>query len=154
MWMAWGRVAGTLSLEDAISVSEQAMERGGLAGRTIHVPTGREDDPDYQAAIAPLTAFVREATGTPHLRIYHSQYALNVAGNPAALTDGMNYIVVRKVTNEMTILHECAHVIRRTSGASGHDRAFAVTVRDLYAKHISPAAGEQFWSLLDAAGYV
>jgi len=148
MTQAWGALArtSTLSLADRISVAEQALERGNLAGKTIDVPDGHVDDPAYQAAIAPLTAWVREITGQQWLRIRYSAYDLMVAGNPLALTDGMNYIVVRKQTNEMTILHECAHVLADTpEGPAGHSMEFAEIARDLYAKYISPEAGRVFW---------
>lgn len=145
---------GRLSLEDVISVAEQVMERAGLAGRTIEVPDGRVDDPAYQAAIAPLNEYVRQVTGKPYVRIYYSAYSLAASGNPIALTDGMNYIVVRKTTNDMTILHECAHIIRDTSEFGGHDRAFAETARDLYRRYISPAAADKFWTILTTGGYL
>ena len=151
---AWEDLGDYLTLEAAISVSEQTMERFGLAGKTIQVPTGHRDDPAYQAAIAPLNEYVRKVTGQPHLKIYHSAYMLRTEGNPIAITDGMNYIVVREMTNEMTILHECAHVIRNTPEESGHDRRFAEIARDLYSRWISPAAGEKFWSLLELAKFV
>lgn len=152
---SWGRIAGVLSLEDAISVSEQVMERAGLAGRTIHMPVGHVDDPVYQAAIAPWNEYVRQVTGQQWLRIYCSSYDIKVNGNPLAMTDGYNSIVVRETTNDMTVLHECAHVIRATpEGSGGHDRMFAGTARDLYSRWISPAAGEKFWEILSIGGYV
>ena len=151
---AWAVTSGALSLEGAISVSEEAMERGGLAGRTVEVPRGHVDDPAYQAAIAPLNDYVRRVTGRDHIRIYTSAYTLRAEGDPIALTDGMNYIIVRPRTNEMTILHECAHIICATPEGEGHSRRFAETARDLYSRYIGPEAGAQFWSILAMGQYV
>jgi len=151
---SWARLStqARLSLEDVISVAEQAMERGGLVGKKITVPEGHVDDPAYQTAIAPLNEYVRAVTGKPWLRLYTSAYTLKQEGNPRAVTDGMNWIVTRPQTNEMTILHECAHVILGTGEHRGHTRAFAETARDLYAKYISAEAAQTFWNLVELSG--
>ena len=141
------RRTGALSLEDVISVAEEAMERSGNAGKTIHVPVGHMDDPEYQAALAPLVDWVRSITKT-NVRFYASDYQLNQEGGAQAMTDGYNKIVVRPVTNEMTVLHECAHVIRATDSGRGHDAAFAKVLHELYRTHIGPRAAEVFWGLV------
>jgi len=139
---AWDR----LTAEDYVSVAEQAMQRAGLVGRRIEMPVGHVDDPAYKAAIAPLNDFVREVTGNQSMRVYYSSYTLMAEGNPIAVTDGLNYIVVRQQTDDLTILHECAHVIlRSTENRGGHDRRFAEVARDLYARYISQRAADVFW---------
>lgn len=138
-----------LPLENTISVAEQVMERAGLHGGWVDIPTGHVDDPAYQAAIAPLVEKVRKITGQPNLRFYASDYTLDLHGAQASAD--INSIVVRPRTCWMTILHECAHVIlldRMGPSGSGHSPEFARTARDLYARHISPEAGEKFWALV------
>lgn len=141
------RTTAALSLEDVISVAEEAMERGGLAGRTIRVPTGHVDDPVYQAAIAPLVAWVRSITKT-NVRFYASDYQLDREGGAQAMTDGYDRIVVRPVTTEMTVLHECAHVIRRSDSGRGHDAAFAALLHELYLTHLGERAADVFWNIV------
>ena len=138
-----------LSLEAVVSVAEQTMERSGNAGRTLHIPTGHADDPAYQAALAPFEDWVRKLTGRDYQRFYASDYQLNEAGGVQGMVTSMGSIVVRPVTNEMTVLHEVAHVINRTTEGHGHDEQFCRTARDLYAKHISPEAAKVFWDLVE-----
>jgi 2'-5' RNA ligase/predicted SprT family Zn-dependent metalloprotease len=141
-----------LSLEAVISVAEQAMERSGHAGATIHVPEGHVDDPAHQANLAPVVARVREMarraglTWADSLRFYASPYQL---GRNQAMTDGMNSIVVQPVTNEMVVLHEIAHCLESThEGSEGHTSAFARKLHDLYGRFISPAAADVFWGIV------
>ena len=142
-----------LSLEATISVAEQAMERGGDSGNTIHMPVGRNDDPEYAAAIAPIQEWAqdvfRQATGESRfIRIFASDYTLDQSGGGQAMVTGMGSIVTRPVTNEMTVLHEIAHLINRTHEGSGHDAEFAQLAHSLYAKHISPRAAQTFWDIV------
>jgi hypothetical protein len=140
-------VTAALSLEAVISVAEQAMERTGNAGRTITVPVGHYDDPDFQTALAPMVAWVRSVTNT-NVRFYASDYQLDQEGGVQAMTDGYDKIVVRPVTNEMTVLHECAHVIRSTDSGRGHDAAFAKVLVELYRTHIGTGAAKVFWDIV------
>ena len=144
-----------LSLEAVISVAEMTMERAGQAGRAIQVPDGHVDDPAYQAAIAPLTEQVREwarAAGigyTEGIHIYTSDYTLRTNGNPQAMVTEMGSIVTRPQTNEMTILHEIAHLATHSiEGAGGHTPAFARDARDLYDRFIGPEAANIFWKIV------
>lgn len=144
------QVTAALSLEDRISVAEQVMERSGLAGRTVIVPEGHQDDPAYRAAISPLEEWCSKVTGTSMLRrVYTSAYTLRAEGNPQALVTASGSIVVAPVTNEMTLLHECAHLITRTTeGRGGHTPAFVQTVQALYAEHLGPEAAAAFTAAL------
>jgi 2'-5' RNA ligase len=147
---AAGAVTSALSLEAVISVAEQAMERAGQAGARITVPVGHQDFPEYQAAIAPLTAQVRswgKAVGLDPstIRIYSSSYSL---GGALAMVSETGAIVTQEHTNEMTILHEIAHLVNQSHEGTGHNAAFARTARDLYGRFISPAAAETFWNLV------
>lgn len=141
-------VTSGLSLEAVISVAEQAMERAGLAGSTLVVPTGHQDDPGYQAAIQPLIERVRHLSGVAHLRVFASDYILDTDGGGAQAMYRGNAIVLRPVTNEMTLLHEVAHAMIDLVGERGHTEEFCRVASDLYAEHLSPAAGEMFWRLV------
>lgn len=148
-------VFGALSLEDIISVAEQTMERTGNSGRTLHLPTGHIDSEEYRAAIAPIQDWVTkiaraEGVGytplinaaTPYMMKYDMQGA-------QAMVNSYGWIVTLPVTNEMTVLHELAHIITNTKEArSGHNVEFAQTARHLYAKYISPEAADVFWNIV------
>jgi hypothetical protein len=143
-----------LSLEGAISVAEQAMERGGNAGATMHIPQGHVDDPAHQAAMAPVREQVRGWThsvnpeAAPHVRINASDYMLDRYGGQA-MAQG-DHIYTRPKTNQMSVLHEVAHVATNTQhGGHGHTPEFARTAHSLYSQHISPEAGDHFWGLIE-----
>ena len=142
-----------LSWEGLISVAEQIMERGSLAGRVWNVPEGHRDDPEYQKAMQPLEDFVSKVMGE-RTSIYTSAYTLGRVGNPQAMVTSVGSIVVQPVTNDMIILHECAHLIRRTMEGQSHDEDFARTARDLYSKYISKEAGDAFWEAITMTGRV
>jgi hypothetical protein len=139
-----------LSLAGAISVAEQTMERAGLAGRTIVMPQGHRDDPEYQRALAPIKQWVENILGRSIYNVGTNDYILRENGYPIAVTDGMNSIVTRPETNEMILLHEIAHVINRTQEGSGHDVKFVHLLHDLYAKHLGQAAADQFWLIVSS----
>ena len=135
---------GALSLEAVISVAEQTMERAGLAGRTLHIPDGHADDPEYKKAMAPYIEMVSNWCGRP-VSFYANDYILNTDGGGAqAMTDGWNHIVVRPTTTEMTILHEVAHVMLHEAESYGHTPEFVSTVEQLYRDHLGDAAADQF----------
>jgi hypothetical protein len=148
-----------LSLEDVISVAEHSMHEAGNHGREWHLPTSKEypkrfDNPDYWEAMKPVNQFVHAALrhgGHPNpesIRTVNSDYDLDRAGGAQGLTDGLNSIHVRDHTNDLTLLHEVAHVLNRTHEGEGHDRAFADTARDLYHHFISPKAAEHFHGIV------
>ena len=144
------QVTASLGLEDVISVAEQSMERLGQAGREIEVPTGHQDDPRYQEAIAPLRSQICQWASAVGLdpstmRIYASSYSL---GGAQAMVSETGAIVTQPHTNEMTILHELAHLVHHSHEGSGHDVEFARTARDLYGRFISPSAAETFWNIV------
>lgn len=62
-------------------------------------------------------------------------------------------MVVRPGTvNDLTLLHECAHIINRSTHGEGHDDAFIAIAADLYGQHISPQAKERFLNLVHLDG--
>ena len=139
------KAAGALSLEAVISVAEETMERAGLAGKTLYIPTGHGDDPEYKAAIAPYKEMVENLVGRKIYAFYASDFHLDeYCGGAQASTDGMNHIVVRPVTTEMTILHEVAHMRLGEREMRGHTPEFVTEVEQLYRDHIGDAAADQF----------
>lgn len=143
------RTDAALDNEARISVAEQVMDRAGLSGDVILVPVGHNDDPAYQAAIQPLVQWVRDLCRNSQMRFYASDYILDTEGGGSqAMTDGMNRIVVRPVTSTMTVLHEVAHVLNRSSEGRGHDDAFIDTLAGLYRKHLGDAAADQFLDIV------
>jgi hypothetical protein len=145
------RVTSALDNEALISVAEQTMERAGLDGDTIMVPTGHMDDPTYKEAIEPLVQWVSDLC-RQRVRFYASDYTLDTEGGGAqAMVTSAGSIVVRPITNTMTILHEVAHVLTRTThGRGGHTEEFIEILEGLYRKHLGPAAADQFLAIVRA----
>ena len=111
----------------------------------MHIPTGHADDPEYKAAIAPYKEMVENWIGRRIYNFYASDYQLDTyAGGAQAETDGMNYICVRPTTNEMTILHEVAHMRLGEREMRGHTPEFVSEVEQLYRDHLGDAAADQF----------
>jgi hypothetical protein len=158
-----------LSWAGLISVAEQTMERAGQVGRRWHLPNtsdftfenefgpqnGRYN-PAYKAEIRPLEEFVAQVVGDDYYvgsgQVGYREWDLREAGNPLGMTDSMGNISLQLQTNDMTILHECAHVIQRTREGEGHDEAFARLARDLYARYISQEAADTFWGIIEMTG--
>jgi 8-oxo-dGTP pyrophosphatase MutT (NUDIX family)/GNAT superfamily N-acetyltransferase len=143
-----------LSEEGRVSVAEQIMERGGHGGRDWYIPRLHQDDPTRQEQHKPVHDFVHgvlAANGhnpemTPHVRVVPEHWDLR--GGAQGSTDGMNYIGVHSHTNDLTLLHETAHILTRTpEGPGGHGPEFRSTVQKLYHDHISPEAGQMFGEL-------
>lgn len=132
-----------LSQEGLISVAENVMENFGLTGRTFHQAEGHVDDPVYQAGMQPLRDYVMDVVGG-WVNVHVSNYMLDREHAQAMLT-GTGTMYVRESTSEMTVLHECAHLIARTDhSAQGHDDRFVSVLRDLYGKHLGSAALAKF----------
>jgi len=156
-------------LAQVIYIAEDVLERAGLAGRAWTVPDGHIDDPDVQAANRALSAFASEVylaaggrtptmwDGSPvpegflPVRVVASEY-LSVEHGPGVRASAQpvtNSITVRHQTNDLTVLHEVAHLLHGTcESGDAHDDAFALTVRDLYAHYLSVKAAERFWTLV------
>ena len=140
-----------LSLENVISVAEQAMERVGAAGKTIHMP-GRIDDPDLVPIREWVQEVYRKATGEErYINIFSNDYTLRTEGGGAqAMITEMGGICTMPVTNEMTVLHEVAHLVTRTvEGTRGHTPEFAKVLHGLYASHLGEKAASVFWDIVE-----
>lgn len=158
----YGKTASGLSDEGRISVAEQMMESHGHGGKTWHVPRMHVDDPAREEAERPVNDYVHhvltshgwnpEATlhGTDttvqrRVRVQPAHWDLRQPGSGQANTDGANYIGLKgEHTNDLTLLHECAHVLTGTSEGQGHGPAFRETAQRLYHDHLSPEAGAMF----------
>ncbi len=67
----------------------------------------------------------------------------------AAATDGMNFIGLKGTkTDDMTLLHECAHIMTGTTEGDGHTPEFQNILRGLYRDHINPHAATLFGSVV------
>ena len=144
-----GTIRTALSNEDLVSVAEEVMERSGLAGDDIIMPVGHVDDPEFQAASRPLIEWASRIAGH-YVNVYFSAYQLAQEGNPQGFVTGTGSIVVRQHTNQMTILHELAHVI--TGSEEGrHSPEFIKTLHRLYDTHLGETAGQCFWGIVGSA---
>lgn len=148
------RRQAALSDEDRVSVAEQAMERGGHAGRTFAVPASKDD---WQADREhPAARYLHEALighGHPEadarrIRVYPDRWNLRDGGQ--ATTDGYNTVGTHDQVNELTLLHEGAHILTRTpEGSAGHGPAFQQAAHSLYHQHLGPEAAETFHDLVE-----
>lgn len=145
-----------LTLEDYISVAEEAVQRGHAGAAHQWVMPERSDyprcyeNPDYWAAMAPVNDYahaVLEHAGSPHphLRVTSGGWHIDQDGSQGC-TDGLNWIELRNPATTITILHECAHVLR--GSGRGHDPEFVTTLSGLLESHVSPAAADQFMRLV------
>lgn len=139
------KLGAALSMENMVSVAENVMAKSGLIGKRITLPEGHEDDPDYQAAIAPIIAWASGIAGR-YVKVYTSAYSLRQEGNPFAFITGTGNICAQPTTNELTLLHELAHIV---SGVKGHGQQFVRTAHRLYAEHLGAEAAEMFWRLME-----
>lgn len=149
----WGHRTA-LSAEDRVSVAEEVMERAGHAGRTFVVPVARRRDAE-PLGMDPIELqreysreaeqYVAQVLGRPGIKVEPMHWDLRNGGGQA-LTDGMNYIgLAGESTNELTLLHEIAHIILRTSeGRGGHGPEFQKVVHQLYAEQLGQAAADTF----------
>ena len=139
-----------LEPEIYISVAEKTMQDTGNAGEWITMPEGKWNDPDFQARLAPIqdkvNGWLRQFGETYPFKVYVDNYTLDQY-HADAMTDGLNYIKVRRHTNDMILLHECAHILNRTKEGQGHDEQFARTATELYRRFISNKAADMFWEL-------
>jgi GNAT superfamily N-acetyltransferase len=153
------RTASGLTLEEYISVAEEAVERGHPeAGRKWHLPDKADypkayENPDYWEAMRPVTEYVKGVLASAGKQVHSSFRVIGdgwtvTSEGVQGATDGANWIDLRNPATTLTILHECAHVIRGTGEGAGHDKAFVDTLADLIARHISPAARDQFMALV------
>lgn len=153
------RTASSLTLEEYISVAEEAVERGHPeAGRKWHLPDKADypkayENPDYWEAMRPVTEYVKGVLASAGKQVHSSFKVIGdgwtvTSEGVQGATDGANWIDLRNPATTLTILHECAHVIRGTGEGAGHDKAFVDTLADLIARHISPAARDQFMALV------
>lgn len=139
-----------LSHEGRVSVAEEVMERSGLAGRTLHAPFVKGQSWPPPEEHAHVNGYIdRVLKGEGHeggIRIRPKDWD---AQGSQAMTDGYNKIGLRgEHASEMTILHECAHVLHRHAGhAGGHGPEFIKTLHGLYRKHLGPEAAETFANL-------
>lgn len=147
-----------LSDEDRVSVAEEVMERSGYAGRVFQVPVARRRDAEplgmdpidlQREWSAEAESYVAQVLGRPGIAVEPMHWDLR-SGGGQALTDGMNYIgLAGESVNELTLLHEVAHIITRTrEGRGGHGPEFQETAYQLYAQHLGPGAAQTFASLV------
>jgi GNAT superfamily N-acetyltransferase len=156
-----------LSDESRVSVAEHIMEQNGHSGRSFDVPNnGRmsvqngteydwDDDRKHPAAHYVHDALIRDGHDPERarrFRVYPDHWNLDET-HGQAITDGLNYVGTRDTTNELALLHECAHIRTRTpEGPSGHGQAFQETAHRLYHRHLGPEAAGVFRGLLEASG--
>ena len=157
-WHEASRHTAKLSDEALVSVAEHTMEQNGHAGRTWHVPKMHADDPQRQEAHQPVHDFVRGVLtqhGYEHARginVIPSHWDLREPGSGQAMVNGMGTIGLKgEHTNDMTLLHECAHILTRTpEGPGGHGPQFQQAAHRLYHDHISPEAADAFNGIVHA----
>lgn len=150
---------GALSDEDRVSVAEEAMERGGLAGRTWHVPDMRHDDPARAEAHKPVHDFINGVLvehGHPGgVRVSPRHWDLRRPGSGQAFYDRVYNTIGLKgeQVNDMTLLHEIAHALTGTrEGRGGHGPEFQQAAARLYHQHLGPEASETFRSIVSQPG--
>jgi len=153
---SWG-----LTLEDYISVAEEAVERTHpIAASRFVLPDKSQfpkayENPDYWAAMQTVQSLVEQILAGAGVSV-HSGFKVTGDGwhvtqsGAQGMTDGYNWIDLRSPASLLTILHESAHVINATGEGEGegHDKAFVHTFADLLGRHVAPAAKEQFLTLV------
>ena len=152
------RHTARLSDEALVSVAEHTMEQNGHAGRTWHVPKMHADDPQRQEAHQPVHDFVRGVLtqhGYEHahgINVIPSHWDLREPGSGQAMVNAIGSIGLKgEHTNDLTLLHECAHLLTRTpEGPGGHGPQFQEAAHRLYHDHISPEAADTFNGIVHA----
>jgi hypothetical protein len=164
-----GALRAQIPLREVVYIAEGAMERGGMTGRDWYVPDVHRDNPEKQVAERALAEFASEAylagggtiprmwdgsdppEGVLPVRVVASDW-LDHEGGPgtkASASRATMSITVRHQTNDLTILHEVAHLLVDPGDADdGHTPEFVRCARMLYERFISPEAAEVFWRLL------
>lgn len=141
--------------EDRVSLAENAMENGGLTGRSYHVPAGKYDwatHPQKHPEVHDFVHSVLSDAGVERakaIRVQPNHWDLRKPGSGQAVTDGANYIGIKgEHTNDMTLLHEAAHIIHGTGEHEGHGKAFQETLHGLYRKHLGDEAADTFHRII------
>lgn len=146
-----------LSHEARVSVAEEAMERGSLAGRVHHVPFVRRDwsnpaPPAQHAEVHDYLHGVLIGAGmqpdlAKRIRVQPKDWD---ARGAQAMTDGLNKVgLAGEHVSEMTLLHEAAHVLHGTSEGTGHGPDFINTLHGLYERHLGPEAASTFRRIVE-----
>lgn len=141
----------------AVSTAELTMETLGHVGRTWHVPKLRWEDPTRVEVHRPVNEFVRHVLREArpdgendwrHIHVMPCDWDLRESGSGQAITDGLNKIgLAGEETNDVTLLHECAHILRYATdypNGGGHGPEFQTVVAALYRQHLSPDAADVF----------
>jgi tRNA nucleotidyltransferase (CCA-adding enzyme) len=120
------------------------MQRGGLVGRehTLSPMGGWPPPPEVQA----INAWVAGIAGFP-IRVQPSTYEPDFGGDTVhgAADYGTYRVLVRPQTNDLTILHEVAHLMAYDQTRQpGHTEEWARITHRLYREHLGEEAGRVF----------
>lgn len=137
-------------------IAEGVMVREGQQGKKWRLTKGHRDDPQIQAETKAISEFATQAGRTvgygDWIKVYASDYILDLAGKDVLAECDMNRIVVRYQTDDLTILHEVAHMATNTfENTAGHNEAWCKTAHELYSRFISKEAGVIFWGVMETA---
>jgi tRNA nucleotidyltransferase (CCA-adding enzyme) len=130
-------------------IAEGAMVRGGVVGRKHTIPLGRMEDGSALGSYGPvpraLSAWASEIAGKP-VRIVGSNYFREEGDHVHATANRVtNSITVRPDTDDLTILHELAHLM---AGEGGHGEEWQRIAHGLYRDHIGPEAANTFAQIM------
>jgi 2'-5' RNA ligase/GNAT superfamily N-acetyltransferase/ADP-ribose pyrophosphatase YjhB (NUDIX family) len=154
-------VTGTLTDAARVYVAEGALKRGGLTGRDHYVPVGKMPDPDGKGEIAlgtygpkpqELSDWASEIAGSP-VKVISTTWWPEGEGETADGGDTlasadhfMQQINVTPETDDLTLLHELAHLM--VGPDAGHGDEWINKAAELYGEHISPEARRNFLALV------
>ncbi len=161
----WNRniEASSVPMDQLAYIAEGAMERGGFLGERISIPEGppiqpgepdhpwpNSESPAHRGAYGPeaqkMSALASSICGF-NVQVKGTNWLAGGTGSDAhgEADITMNTIALRPESNMLTLLHECAHLMRRDHG---HDEQWARIAHDLYAKHLSQEAADIFAGIM------
>lgn len=151
-----------------VDAAEQVMTNVGLNGRTFHIPRARVDEAhglgiepwelqkrhsreaeDYVNGI--LGDWGWEPAQKGHrIKVHPGDYRLRNAEQTTAHTDGFDRIgLAGEHTDELTLLHETAHILAGTMEHDNHHGPeFQNILHVLYHDHLGPEAAEVFGNIV------
>jgi hypothetical protein len=133
-------------------IAEGAMQRAGQTGHQWHIPMGRMEDGSALGAYGPeaqrASQFASKVCGFP-VRVVASGWWPEGNDVHAHADPATNTIQVKDTTDDLTILHECAHLMTK---GSAHDATWQAAAAKLYAQYIGAEAAQIFTNLVVPSG--
>ena len=145
-----------------VDAAEQIMTRSGLTGRDFHVPQAKVADADalgihpwdlqrrHSAEAEKFVNGMLRDNGFDHknrgwVKVQPDTWnGRNMPSTTQAWTDGSHIHLPSEHVNQLSLIHEAAHILSGTQEGEGHGPEFQKLLHGLYHQHLGPEAAHIF----------